>query len=255
MAKTGRPNPLIVSAARRGDHPGGASANRYGRCRRERRMETWSSSYRHRSAPDRRGFVGLRGAAADRPAGSRVAELTPAPWRVESGTSCSPPEGPDEPTDLDAVTHSCSCPRPRLPAGPPSTSRRRGAENPMQEVAKSVLYGALAGVVVGGRSPWSTTVATTGDFIRWGSLRRHGSRPRGRHLVHHHPAERCGAARVPRRDAPARGDRAHDRSRPRRPHQPDQRPLLVSRLRPRALAGAPLPCARRSALGGTPRSR
>jgi hypothetical protein len=47
--------------------------------------------------------------------------------------------------------------------------QRSGDENPMKEVAKSVLYGALAGLCVGG----ALAVATEDnhnddDFIRWG---------------------------------------------------------------------------------------
>jgi hypothetical protein len=55
-----------------------------------------------------------------------------------------------------------------IPCGAAVNVERRGAENPMQEVAKSVLYGALAGVVVGGAIALVDDSGDDGDFIRWG---------------------------------------------------------------------------------------
>jgi hypothetical protein len=46
--------------------------------------------------------------------------------------------------------------------------QRSGAENPMQEVAKSVLWGGLAGVVLGSAVALADDGGNDGDQIKWG---------------------------------------------------------------------------------------
>ena len=46
---------------------------------------------------------------------------------------------------------------------------RNGDENPMKEVAKSVLYGGMAGLALGGAIAWaSDNNSNDGDIVRWG---------------------------------------------------------------------------------------
>ena len=44
---------------------------------------------------------------------------------------------------------------------------RGGDENPMKEVAKSVIYGGMAGLVIGGAISWASE-SGNGDAVRWG---------------------------------------------------------------------------------------
>jgi hypothetical protein len=46
---------------------------------------------------------------------------------------------------------------------------RTGDENPMKEVAKSIVYGGMAGLVVGGAIAWaSENNSNDDDIVRWG---------------------------------------------------------------------------------------
>ena len=46
---------------------------------------------------------------------------------------------------------------------------RSGDENPMKEVAKSVLYGGMAGLALGGAIAWAgDNNNNDGDIVRWG---------------------------------------------------------------------------------------
>jgi len=45
---------------------------------------------------------------------------------------------------------------------------RRGDENPMQEVARSVFYGGLTGLMVGGALAIASDDGNDGEMIRWG---------------------------------------------------------------------------------------
>jgi hypothetical protein len=44
---------------------------------------------------------------------------------------------------------------------------RHGSENPMQEVAKSVIYGGLTGLVIGSAIAIADDGGNDGDIIRW----------------------------------------------------------------------------------------
>ena len=44
---------------------------------------------------------------------------------------------------------------------------RGGDENPMKEVAKSVIYGGMAGLVIGGAIAWASE-SGDGGAVRWG---------------------------------------------------------------------------------------
>ena len=44
---------------------------------------------------------------------------------------------------------------------------RNGDENPMKEVAKSVIYGGMAGLVIGGAISWASDNGNS-DAVRWG---------------------------------------------------------------------------------------
>jgi hypothetical protein len=46
---------------------------------------------------------------------------------------------------------------------------RHGTENPMIEVFKSTIYGALAGLVVGGAIEWASE-DSDGDAVKWGFI-------------------------------------------------------------------------------------
>jgi hypothetical protein len=54
------------------------------------------------------------------------------------------------------------------PAAAAVNVQRSGQENPMVEVARSVLYGGLAGLMVGGAIAWASESDHAGDFVRWG---------------------------------------------------------------------------------------
>lgn len=45
---------------------------------------------------------------------------------------------------------------------------RTGSENPMVEVTRSILYGGLAGLMMGGAIALATESDNAGDIIRWG---------------------------------------------------------------------------------------
>ena len=54
------------------------------------------------------------------------------------------------------------------PAALAGVNVNRGAdENPMKEVAKSVIYGGMAGLVIGGAISWASE-SGNGDAVRWG---------------------------------------------------------------------------------------
>lgn len=54
------------------------------------------------------------------------------------------------------------------PASAAVQVQRTGSENPMQEVAKSVIYGGLAGLIVGSALAIADEGGNDGDYIRWG---------------------------------------------------------------------------------------
>lgn len=53
------------------------------------------------------------------------------------------------------------------PAAAAVNVNRHGDENPMVEVARSVFYGGLAGLMVGGAIAWASESNNSGDIVRW----------------------------------------------------------------------------------------
>jgi len=45
--------------------------------------------------------------------------------------------------------------------------RRESDENPMVEISRSILYGGLAGLMVGGAIAWATESDDAGEILRW----------------------------------------------------------------------------------------
>lgn len=56
---------------------------------------------------------------------------------------------------------------PALAASAAPTVQRQGSENPVLEVAKSTLFGALGGLVLGGAIALASSGDNDGDIVKW----------------------------------------------------------------------------------------